>query len=354
VNISSIPRRLGATALAAMLVLPLAGCYELQAVGGQLSLLWKRKPITAVIADPATPRALRVQLQEVSAIRDFASRALGLPDNGSYRGYTDIGRDEVVWNVYAAPQLSVEPRRWCFPVVGCVAYRGYFSEREARSYAAQLRAGGYDVSVRGATAYSTLGYFDDPILNTMMGWSDADLAAIIFHELTHQMLYVRDDASFNEALASLIEEEGVRRWLLAHGRDQDLAAYTLREARYAQVTGLLLETRRQLQALFASKLDRPAMLAGKSTVFGSLRQQYRELSAGWDGSRGYDSWFEGSLNNADLVSIATYQSCMPGLRRELAAVQGELPAFYRRAKVLARMPAAERDALICAEPVTRP
>jgi predicted aminopeptidase len=203
-DINSIPRRLGAALLVSAIVLPIAGCYELQAVNGQISLLWKRKPIASVIADPATPPALRAQLTEVSEIRDFASSELGLPDNGSYRGFADIGRSDVVWNVFAAPEFSVQPKRWCYPVVGCVAYRGYFAERRARQYARQLRAKGYDVAVRGATAYSTLGAFDDPVLSTMMGWGDVDLAAIIFHELTHQMLYVRDDASFNEALATLV------------------------------------------------------------------------------------------------------------------------------------------------------
>jgi predicted aminopeptidase len=350
VDINSIPRRLGAALLVLMIVMPIAGCYELQAVSGQISLLWKRKPITAVIADPATSKTLRVQLTEVSEIRDFASRELGLPDNGSYRGYADIGRSDVVWNVFAAPEFSMEPKRWCYPVVGCVAYRGYFAERTARQYALQLRAKGYDAAVRGATAYSTLGTFDDPVLSTMLGWGDVDLAAIIFHELTHQMLYVRDDASFNEALATLVEEEGVARWLHAHGRDQDLAGYMARQARYAQVIGIMLDGRRELQTVYAAGSDRTTMLQKKSAVFDGLRRRYHEISAGWAEAKGYDSWFDGTLNNADLVSVATYQSCLPGLRRELAAVNGDLPAFYRRAQILAKMPAVERDAEVCGEP----
>jgi len=349
VDINSIPRRLGAALLVVMILLPMPGCYELQAVSGQISLLWKREPITAVIANPATPQTLRSQLQAVAEIRDFASRELKLPDNGSYRGYADIGRSNVVWNVFAAPELSVEPRRWCYPIVGCVAYRGYFAERKARKYALQLRAEGYDVATRGATAYSTLGAFNDPVLNTMVGWNDVDLAAIIFHELTHQLLYVRDDASFNEALATLIEQEGVRRWLFAHGRDKDLGGYTARQARYAQVIGILLDARQELAAVYASGSERTAMLAKKAAAFDELRRRYKELSLGWAGAKGYDAWFEGTLNNADLVSVATYQSCLPGLNRELTELKGDLPAFYRRARVLAKMPAAERDALVCGE-----
>jgi predicted aminopeptidase len=347
VNISSIPRRLGAALVLLASVAPLAGCYELQAVGGHVSLLSKREPIAAVIADPATPPATRTQLEAVSAIRDFASRDLGLPDNDSYRSYADIGRSSVVWNVFAAPEFSVEPRLWCYPVVGCVAYRGYFAERAARDFARRLRTQGYDVVVRGAAAYSTLGIFDDPVLSTMLGWSEADLAGIVFHELTHQLLYVRGDASFNEALATLIEEEGVHRWLLAQGREHDYANYRERQQRYAQVTGILLDSRRDLQALYSSGVDPATMRQGKREIIERLRGTYQGLRAGWAGDSGFDAWFDAGLNNAELASIATYESCIPGLRRELDALHGDLPAFFRRMRELAKMPAARRDALIC-------
>jgi predicted aminopeptidase len=347
VDINSIPRRLGAAALGLGLILPTAGCYELQAIGGQVSLLSKRKPIASVIADPATAQTLRSQLQAVSSIRDFASRELGLPDNGSYRAYADIGRSNVVWNVFAAPEFSVTPRRWCYPVIGCVAYRGYFAEAKARAYARTLQAQGDDVTVKGATAYSTLGHFDDPVLNTMVGWSDVDLAAIIFHELTHQLLYVRDDAPFNEALATLVEEEGVRRWLLAQGRETDLAGFTDSQARYARVIGILLDTRGELAKLYASGRDQAAMRENKAALFEQLRKRYQQLKAGWSGATGYDAWFNGTLNNADLVSVATYQACLPGLRRELAAQNGDLPAFFQRARALAKLPAAQRDQQTC-------
>jgi predicted aminopeptidase len=349
VDISSITRRLGAAALALSLILPMAGCYELQAIGGQVSLLSKRQSIARVIANPATAQALRSQLQAVSSIRDFASRELGLPDNGSYRAYADIGRSNVVWNVFAAPEFSVTPRQWCYPVIGCVAYRGYFAESRAHEYARKLQAQGLDVTVKGATAYSTLGAFDDPVLSTMVGWSDVDLAAIIFHELTHQLLYVRDDAPFNEALATLVEEEGVRRWLLAQAREKDLAGFSESQTRYARVIALLLDTRHELEKLYASAGDPLAMRASKAALFGQLRQRYQQLKSGWSGATGYDSWFDGKLNNADLVSIATYQACLPGLKRELAALKGDLPAFYRRARELAKIPAAQRDGQVCGE-----
>ncbi|MFI4890575.1 MAG: aminopeptidase [Steroidobacterales bacterium] len=346
-NINSIPRRLGAVIAVLGLAVPIGGCYELQAIGGQISLLRKRESIAAVIANPATPAPVRAQLQAVSSIREFASRELGLPDNGSYRSYADIGRSYVVWNVFAAPEFSVEPRRWCYPVVGCVAYRGYFAERDARRIAGRLREAGYDVAVGGASAYSTLGTFDDPVLNTMLGWSDVDLAGIIFHELTHQLLYVADDASFNEALATLVEQEGVRRWLLALGRERDFASFTSRQQRYAQVTRILRDGRADLQALYASGADRAAMRDQKRLVFENLRREYQRLRAGWPGDAGFDAWFDAGLNNAQLASVATYQGCLPGLAGELAVLHGDLPAFYKRVKVLAQMPAAQRDALIC-------
>jgi predicted aminopeptidase len=347
VDINSIPRRLSAILIVLGLAVPIAGCYELQAMSGQFSLLHKREPIPKVIANPATPQTLRSQLQAVSSIRDFASRELGLPDNGSYRSYADTGRSYVVWTVFAAPEFSVEPKCWCYPVIGCVAYRGYFAERNARKLAERLRAAGYDVDVHGAAAYSTLGAFDDPVLNTMLGWGDVDLAGVVFHELTHQLLYVRGDASFNESLAMLVEEEGVRRWLLAQDREHDFAGYSARLQLYAQVTGILLDSRAELRTLYASATDRATMQAGKREIFANLQREYHRRRAAWSADMGFDAWFDAGLNNAQLASIATYESCLPGLKRELAALHGDLPAFYQRMRVLAKMPAARRDALVC-------
>jgi predicted aminopeptidase len=347
VNSSSIPRQLGAALIVALIAVPIGGCYELQAARGQAALLQRREPIAAVIANPATPPAARAQLQLVSSMRDFASRELGLPDNGSYRSYADIGRRYVVWNVFAAPEFSVEAHQWCYPLVGCVAYRGYFAERDARAFAARLRAQGLDVAIRGVAAYSTLGHFDDPVLNTMLGWRDVELAAIVFHELTHQLLYVPDDAAFNEALATLVEEEGVRRWLLAQGRDRDLSDYTATQRRYGQLIELLQDTRNDLRTVYASGVDRTAMLEHKRAVFAALRAAYRRLQTGWGGDKSFDAWFDDELNNAQLVPIAIYHGCLPGFRRELAAAQGDLPAFYRRVHAFAKMPRAQRDALVC-------
>jgi predicted aminopeptidase len=328
----------------------IGGCYLLESAEGQLSLMSKREPIARVVHTPGTPPVLRTELEEVTSIRDFASHELGLPDNGSYRSYADTGRPYVVWNVVAAPEFSVDAKEWCYPIVGCVAYRGYFAVRKARSFADKLRTKGFDVSVGGVAAYSTLGHFDDPILNTMVGWDDVELAAIVFHELTHQLLYLPGDASFNEALATTVEEEGVRRWLLTRGRDADLAEHLVQQEHYLQVIDLLRRTRAELYALYASGVDATAMRERKRATFAAMRGSYSGLKAHWSGRAPFESWFEGEINNAHLASIATYYDCLPGFERELAAANGDLTLFYRRVRELAKLDQAARDAAVCAKP----
>jgi predicted aminopeptidase len=325
------------------------GCYLLQSAQGQLDLMSKRVPIARVIAKPSTPPALRSQLEAVAAIRDFASRELGLPDNGSYRSYADVGRRYVVWNVVAAPEFSVEPKQWCYPIVGCVAYRGYFVESRARRFAARLVSQGLDVTVGGVAAYSTLGHFDDPVLNTMMGWSDVELASIIFHELTHQLLYVRNDSSFNEALATTVEEEGVRRWLQAQGREADLAEHLVQQEHYAKVIDLLSATRAELRTVYASGLAPGPMRDKKRAAFDSMRASFARMKAGWGGHAPFESWFDEDLNNANLASIATYYTCVPGFERELKAAGGDLAAFYTRVRALAKLDQKKRDAIVCGD-----
>jgi predicted aminopeptidase len=347
VNSSSIIVRTCALAAVLLATLAAGGCYLIESAQGQLDLMSKRRPIARVIADPRTPQALKSRLEAVAEIRRFATRDLGLPDNGSYRSYADVGRPYVVWNVVAAPEFSVEPKEWCYPIVGCVAYRGYFVERRARKFAAKLEASGFDVAVGGVAAYSTLGHFDDPILNTMVGWDDVELASIIFHELTHQLIYVANDADFNEALATTVEEEGVRRWLTSLGRDADLERYRLEQEQYLTVVELLNRTRAELRTLYASGVDRGLMRERKAAAFAALRQAYAGLKAQWGGHAPFDAWFDGDVNNAHLASVATYFDCVPGFKRELAAVGGDLPAFYRRVRELGKLEQLKRDALVC-------
>jgi predicted aminopeptidase len=349
VNSSSITARICARLAIALICASSGGCYLLESAQGQLQLMTKREPIKRVIARPSTPPGLRRQLEAVSAIREFAVNELGLPDNGSYRSYADVGRPYVVWNVVAAPEFSAEAKKWCYPLVGCVAYRGYFVERRARTFAGKLQRRGFDVSVAGVAAYSTLGHFDDPILNTMVGWSDIELASIIFHELTHQLIYVPDDADFNEALATTVEEVGVRRWLQAQGREKDLEIYELELRHAEEIVGLLIRTRAELQSLYASGVDRSLMRERKEAAFAALRVSYAKLKSEWGGHAPYEVWFEAELNNAYLASVATYFDCVPGFRRELAAEGGNLQAFYQRVRALSRLDQARRDAMVCGE-----
>jgi len=347
VNINSIAVTIRAAAAIALIAALSGGCYLLQSAEGQLALMSKREPIGRVVDAASTPPKLREQLKAVTAIRDFASFELGLPDNGSYRKYADIGRPYVVWNVVAAPEFSVEPKKWCFPIVGCVAYRGYFAEAKARKFAARLHAQGFDVAVGGVAAYSTLGHFDDPILSTMVSWNDVELASIIFHELTHQLLYVRNDASFNEALATTVEEEGVRRWLKSQGREKDLSEHLLQQERYLEVIALMNATRDKLAKLYATDLAPLPMRERKREAFEALRESYGALRTQWGGHAPFDAWFAQDINNAHLASIATYFACVPGFERELQAVDGNLPAFYRRVRELAKLDQAQRDLLVC-------
>jgi predicted aminopeptidase len=347
VNSISIASRICALSAAALLGATSGGCYLLESAQGQLELMSKREPISRVVANPATPPALRTQLEAVSQIREFAIRDLELPDNGSYRTYADVGRPYVVWNVFAAPEFSVDPKEWCYPIVGCVAYRGYFVERRARRFADKLRRRGLDVAVGGVAAYSTLGHFNDPVLNTMLGWNDVELASIIFHELTHQLIYVPNDADFNEALATTVEQEGVRRWLGSLGRERDLARYQVEQERFLKILDLLNRTRADLRTLFASGLDPADMRRQKAAVYASLRGAYAEHRAEWGGHAPFDAWFDGEVNNAHLASVATYYDCVPGFQRELAAVGEDLDAFFRRVRELAKLDQAQRHAALC-------
>lgn len=346
---SALPRlrRVLLMSLALVALLPVSGCYVLQVAQGQMSVLARREPLATVIADPATPADLRARLSYVVRARDFASEHLGLPDNDSYRSYADTGRRYVVWNVFATPPFSVEPRRWCFPIAGCVVYRGYFAERSAQRYAARLQARGDDVAVAGVAAYSTLGHFSDPVLNTMMGWSDVQLAATLFHELAHQLVYVQGDSAFNEAFASTVEEEGVLRWLAASGRAGEMDVWQGQRRRAAEFSQLLLDAREQLRTLYASDRPRAEMAHEKQRIFGRLKVDYEALRASWQGYLGYDAWFARTLTNADLVSVATYRRCLPGFRRMLVQVDGDLERFYAAVRQLAAQPAAQRRQQLC-------
>jgi predicted aminopeptidase len=323
-------------------MLPLGGCYVLQAAGGQLRLNASRVPVTTLLAAPSTPPVLRARLAGAMRMRDYASHELALPDNSSYRAYAELGRPFAVWTVYAAPEFSVEPRTWCFPIAGCVAYRGYFDESRAQAFARRLRARGYDVDVQGAVAYSTLGHFADPLLSSMLRWDDDELAALMFHELAHQRVYAAGDTAFNEAFASVVEEEGLRRWLVHEGRPEALAAHDERMRAAREFAALLEASRNRLQALYRRPLAPAERRAAKAAEFERLRAQY---TAARPGGGSYDWLLQSPLNNAVLLEVATYRNCVPALAAALAQVGGDLPRFYADMAALAAGRDARRRAL---------
>jgi predicted aminopeptidase len=323
--------------------LALCGCASLgyygQTVGGHLGVMQRRVPLARAIADPKTRPATRERLQQVEQIRRFAVGELGLPDNSSYRSYADLERPYVLWNVFAAPEFELEALQSCFPLVGCLNYRGYYAEQDARSYADGLARKGHDVYVGGVAAYSTLGWFSDPVLNTMLRWSETQLAGVIFHELAHQKLYVRDDSSFNESFATAVQEEGVRRWL-DHQGDAALRQAAADESRRREDFVRLVEaTRARLQQLYASGQPPEQMRAAKAQAFAEMRVEYTRLKAGWGAYNGYDAWFaDKDLNNAKLLAVATYHEWVPAFRALLKDADGDLQRFYADAGLAARLP----------------
>jgi predicted aminopeptidase len=333
---------------AAVALLALSGCtsigYYAQAVGGHLEVMWLARPIEDRLKDTVTPESLRAKLARVIAIRDFASRELALPDNGSYRGYADIGRRFVVWNVFAAPEFSVEPVQSCFVFAGCVSYRGYYAEDAARKAAASFAEEGYDVYVGGVPAYSTLGWFDDPVLSTFINYPEPELARLLFHELAHQVVYVKDDTVFNESFATTVEEEGVRRWLEREGGPAQRAAYAESRRRRSELVALFVRYRSKLAAFYERPSSAEEKRAGKRRLLSQMEEEYRTLKASWAGFSGYDRLFAGGANNALLASVASYAELVPAFRALLARKQGELAAFYSATRELAELGKPERDA----------
>lgn len=340
--------------LARVLVLALAltgsGCasvdYLLHVSGGHLDVLAARRSIESVIADPATPSALLARLQRMREMRRFAAESLALPASGSYRDYADVGRDFVVWSVTAAPALSLQPYNWCYPVIGCLSYRGYFDLARANAEAERMRARDYDVYVAPVQAYSTLGWFDDPVLNTLLRGPEWYTASIIFHELTHQRLYVPGDTAFNEAYAVAVQEEGERRWLALHGDQGARANHARYQRAQAEFLDAVSATRAELLALYASQRSDAEQLATKAALFRALRARYAELRAQWGDYRGYDRWFAQDLNNAKLALVSTYNELVPRFAALLEQVDGDMEAFHQEvARIARRAPAARRAAL---------
>jgi len=345
--------------LAATLLL--GGCsmgYYAQSVRGHLDLMQRARPVSEWIADPATPPELRERLALSQRMREFAVRELALPDNASYRRYAALGRPAVVWNVVAAPELSLTLKTWCYPVLGCAGYRGYFAREPADALARELRAQGWETSVYGVPAYSTLGWTNwlggDPLLDTFVNGQEGDLAALLFHELAHQVVYVNDDTAFNESYATAVERLGLQRWLAQPGLEAARAAHAASEARRRDFRVLARAARQELEALYRSGADEARKRAGKQEVLARLRAGHERLKAGpWQGFAGYDGWFA-RVNNASLAVQGAYDDLVPAFERVFEEQGRDFARFHAAVRQLADLPRAERRARLLAEPIMRP
>jgi predicted aminopeptidase len=335
-------------------MLQLTGCTSLkyygQVIKGQAEILSKRQPIADLLKNPETSEELKQKLLRVQKIRNFASQQMKLPGNGSFSSYADLQRKYVVWNVFATPKFSLDPVRWCFPVAGCLAYRGYFSEHAAEQFAKDLREQENDVYVAGIPAYSTLGWFSDPLLSTVIDWPEARLAGLVFHELAHELVYIKGDTEFNESFAAMIEMEGVRRWFVANARKhknknylQDyLQSYLQDKARQHDFVRLVMRYQDKLKVLYSTDWKEEAMFEGKQEIFNDMRKDYQQLKLKWSGYSGYDAWMSGEINNAKIASVAMYQKYVPAFQALLKQHQGRLQDFYQGVRRISVMDVEKR------------
>ncbi len=320
--------------------------YYAQAIGGHFNVVHRSQPIHKVIADPDTDPKLKNSLAKVIQLREFASRELKLPDNLSYTSYADLERPYVVWNVFASPELSLKLKQWCFVQVGCVNYRGYFSQANAERYAEELKNEGYDVYVGGIRAYSTLGWFSDPVLNTFIGYSEMNLARLIFHELAHQVVYVPDDSVFNESFATAVEHEGVRRWFESNGTALEQAALSARQEREAVFTGLIFKHRQRLQELFRSDISDAEKRSQKARIFEELREEFLRLKTDKPEFSSYDPWFAQPLNNALLATVSIYTQMLPAFQAILRQHDRDMARFFDTVTTISKLPKGERNSVL--------
>lgn len=348
-------RRRGAAIVVAVAAIgAMAGCstlgYYAQSVGGHLDIVRRARPVDDWLVDNGTPAALRERLALARQMRDFAVRELQLPDNRSYRRYADLQRSAAVWNVVAAPELSLELKRWCFPVVGCVGYRGYFKRADADEMGTALKAEGLDVDVYGVAAYSTLGRTDwlggDPLLNTFILWPEMELARLIFHELAHQVAYAAGDTMFNESYATAVERLGGERWRQQRGLSAaDDQAY---ERRRHEFRALGARTRTKLDTLYRSGQNDDQKRAGKARILDEMRAELARLKKdSWGGYAGYDAWAR-RANNATLGVQAAYDELVPAFERMFEQEGRDFARFHAAARRLAALPMDERRATLAA------
>jgi predicted aminopeptidase len=344
----SAPLRKSVLAILWLSMLFIGGCstigYYYQSVHGHFSLMGDSRSIDDLLQDRGVNTDLKNKLKLVRAARMFASSELGLPENHSYQSYATLDREAVVWSVVATPEFSVQPKQWCYPVVGCASYRGYFKKAQAQGYADDLGKQGMDVTVVSNPAYSTLGWFDDPLPSTVINWPEPYLVGLIFHELAHQQLYVSGDSSFNEAFAMTVEQVGVERWFKSRNDLQGLKLWKQHKQRKERFIELLLSARSRLQKLYARSIPAAEKRVQKQAEFARLNREYLQLKKRWQGYSGFDHWFESDLNNARLASVATYDRLVPAFLKLLQESKGDLNSFYLMCKNLGALPQKQRTA----------
>ena len=345
----------GLALLAAATVCLTSGCstvgYYAQSVSGHLAIVRAARPVPEWLADSATPAALKARLALSQRIRDFAVRELGEPDNASYRRYADLQRGAAVWNVVAAPELGLRLQTWCFPVVGCVGYRGYYTQAQADAFAQTLRAQGLEVSVYGVPAYSTLGKlpgdaFADPLLSTFIDYPEGELARLVFHELAHQIAYAPGDTEFNESFATAVERIGGSRWLAEQADAAQRDEYERLDARRQGFREITARHRDALQALYQSDLPDAAKRVAKQLLMERLRSEYATLKRErWGGYSGYDGWFA-RANNASFGVLSAYFDLAPNFERLFEREGRDFARFYAEVKRIAALPKDQRRALL--------
>lgn len=328
-------------AIAVLVCLTVTGCYYMQAVSGQLEVMRKREPIDEIVADPRTPPELADRLRFVQEAREFSIARLGLPDNKSYQTYSDLERDFVVWNVFAVPEFSLTPKQWCYPVAGCVSYRGYFRKEAAVRAASKFDKAGYDVYLGGVSAYSTLGKFSDPVLSTMLHWDDVQMASVLFHELAHQLLYVKGDTGFNESFATAVEEVGIERFLLSKHMLDALQVYKDRKGLRRRLMKIMNAARIDLSNWYAQDMSDDDKRKGKRSRI-ELLQEALDIEFKNSG-RMSSSWPGEPLNNARIASLALYEGRLPEFLLMLEQCDDDLECFYDEARRVSRLDQSARD-----------
>ena len=316
--------------------------YYYQATKGQLDLLRKRTPVSQLINDRETPEPLRQRLILADQIRRYGISQLGLEGSKGFSQYSDLGRKYVTWNIVAAPEYSVNPKTWCFPIAGCVAYKGFFKQSQAIEEADLLRDQGYDILLYGVSAYSTLGWFADPLLNTFINYPDTDLAALLFHELAHQIVYVKDDSAFNEAFATAVEIEVLNNWLIQKGNQTEILALQQMREKQNRITEMVLDFRQRLKKAYQS----PDKAQRKVELFAQMREAYEEVKQNENNTPYYDWWFSQDLDNADLIAVATYYRLVPAFSKMIENARGNLAEFFNQVKILANKSPSDRDAAL--------